>query len=292
MLWQLTVNGIIAGAVYALVGVGFALIYNVARFFNFAHGVVFTLGAYIAFLFTSVVQLPLLLALPMAVLLTALIGCGLDLVVFAPLRRKSSAPLVLLLSSLGIYIVLQNLISIAFGDDIKTIRSGGVGQRIALLGAQVTSTQIVIVLTSALVLVALIVFLRATKIGEAIRAVSSDPELAKVCGIESDRVVLCTFGIGSALAAIAGILVAFDVDLTPTMGLNALMMGIVAVIIGGIGSVPGVALGALLLGLAQHLGVWKISSQWQDAIAFVILLAFLLVRPEGFLGKSVGKARV
>ena len=101
-----------------------------------------------------------------------------------------------------------------------------------------------------------------------------------------------TFAIGSALAGIAGILVALDVDMTPTMGMNALMMGVVVVIIGGVGSIPGIALGALLLGFAQHFGVWKISSQWQDTIAFVILILFLLFRPQGFLGKKVKKVSI
>ena len=122
------------------------------------------------------------------------------------------------------------------------------------------------------------------------RAVANNPELARISGIESDRVILSTFALGSALAGIAGILVALDVDMTPTMGMNALMMGVVAVIVGGVGSIPGVALAALLLGMAQHLGVWYISSQWQDAIAFVILLTFLLFRPEGFMGKRVKTA--
>jgi branched-subunit amino acid ABC-type transport system permease component len=111
-------------------------------------------------------------------------------------------------------------------------------------------------------------------------------------GINSDRVIFWAVALGSVLAGIAGILVALDVDMTPTMGMNALLMGVAAVIIGGVDSLPGVALGALLLGMAQHLGVWKISSQWQDAIAFFILLMFLLFRPQGFLGKRVKKVSV
>ena len=124
------------------------------------------------------------------------------------------------------------------------------------------------------------------------RAVANDPELASVSGIDSGKVILLTFALGSALAGVAGILVAFDVDMIPTMGMNALMMGVVAVIIGGVGSIPGIALGSLLLGMAQHLGVWFISSQWQDAIAFAILLIFLLFRPQGFLGKKIKKANI
>ncbi|NQT94142.1 MAG: branched-chain amino acid ABC transporter permease [Lentisphaerae bacterium] len=290
MLWQLTINGVIAGAVYALVGIGFALIYNTAKFFHFAHGAVFTLGAYFTLVLANGLGLPLLLAFPIAVILAALLGCSLEMFVFASIRRKGGSPLVLLLSSLGLYVILQNLISICFGDGIKTLRTGVVKGGMELLGARITPVQVSIIAASVILLVTLVIFLRSTKIGKAMRATSSDARLADVCGINSGRVMVCAFGIGSALTAVAGILVALDVDMTPTMGLNALMMGIVAVIIGGRHSVLGIALGALLLGMAQHLGVWYIGSQWQDAIAFFILLAFLLVRPEGVMGKKLRKA--
>ena len=164
-----------------------------------------------------------------------------------------------------------------------------VEEGIHFFGARITPIQVTIIGVSLLLLVSCFLFLKYTKIGRAMRAVANNPELARISGIESDKVILLTFALGSALAGIAGILVALDVDMTPTMGMNALMMGVVAVIIGGVGSIPGVALGALLLGMAQHLGVWKISSQWQDVIAFVILLIFLLFRPQGFLGKKVKK---
>ena len=124
------------------------------------------------------------------------------------------------------------------------------------------------------------------------RAVANDAELARVSGINSGRMILWAFAIGSGLAAVAGILVALDVNMTPTMGMNGLMIGVVAVVVGGVESLPGTVLGALLLGFAQHFGVWAISSQWQNAVAFVVLLALLLVRPQGFLGKKVKKAVV
>jgi len=220
------------------------------------------------------------------------LGCLIDSFIYRPLRHKGSSPLVLLLASLGIYIVLQNVISMVFGDDAKTIRFGIVKEGINILGARITPVQITIIAVSLFLLLCCFFFLKYTKMGQAMRAVANNPELARISGIESDRVILSTFALGSALAGIAGILVALDVDMTPTMGMNALMMGVVAVIIGGVGSMPGIALGALLLGMAQHLGVWKISSQWQDAIAFVVLLMFLLFRPQGFLGKKIKKATI
>ncbi len=124
------------------------------------------------------------------------------------------------------------------------------------------------------------------------RAVANDPELAQISGIDTDRIILWTFAVGSALAGFAAILISLDIDMTPTMGLYALMMGMVAVIIGGTGNITGAACGGLLLGLAQHLGVWKISSKWQDSIAFFILLVFLLFRPHGFFGRKVKKIQV
>jgi branched-chain amino acid transport system permease protein len=292
MINQLILNGIIAGSVYILVAVGFAVIYRTVRFFHFAHGVVFTAGAYFTYLFKAWLSWPVIIAAPVSIGLCAMLGVIIETSVYRPLRHKGSSSLILLIASLGIYIVLQNIISMAFGDDTKTIRSGIVKEGINILGARITPVQITIIIASLLLLVSCFLFLKYTKKGQAIRAVAIDPELARVSGIESDRVILSTFALGSAMAGVAGILVALNVDMTPTMGMNALLMGVVAVIIGGIESIPGIALGALFLGMAQHLGAWNVGSQWQEAIAFAILLIFLLFRPQGFLGKKVKTATV
>ena len=292
MLIQLLLNGILTASIYSLIGLGFALIYNTTRFFHFAHGAVYTAGAYMVYAFNIKLGIPLAVSLPFAVIGSALLGILMELVVYRPLRRREANPLILLIASLGMYIVLQNLISLFFGDDTKTVRSGVVKEGINVLGAYITPVQISIIVVSALLVITTWLILTRTKTGKLMRAVANDPWLAEASGIDSDRVILATFAIGSALAGFAGILVSLDIDMTPTMGMNALMMGVVAVIVGGVGSIPGVVLGALLLGMAQHLGVWKISSQWQDAIAFVVLLTFLIFRPQGFLGKKISKVEV
>lgn len=292
MLIQLLINAIISSALLCLFALSFSLIFNLHKFFHFAHAAVFTFGAYFCLLFKVYLGLPMWLAVLLAVGCSGVLGCLMDVVVYRKLRRRKASPMILLLASLGMYIVLQNVVSMVFGDDTKSIRSGEVREGLNVFGARITPIQIGIILTSVVLVVGVAVLLRKTKFGKAIRAVANDPELASLSGIESRRVILWTFALGSALAGVAGILVALDVDMTPTMGMNALMMGVVAVVIGGVGSVSGVAMGALLLGLAQHLGVWKISSQWQDAIAFVILFLFLMIRPEGFLGKKVKKAKI
>lgn len=292
MINQLLLNALLAGSIYILIAVSFSLIYQTTRFFHFAHAVVFTSGAYFTYLFHKLLDFPIVISIPTAIGLAVLLGCGMEFSIYKPLRKKNASPMVLLLASLGLYIVLQNTISMVFGDDTKSIRSGVVREGLPVLGARVTPIQILIIVASIVLVILVAIWLRKSKTGKAMRAVANDQELAQISGINSDKVILWTFAVGSALAGVAGILVALDVDMTPTMGMNALMMGVVAVIIGGAGSIPGVALGALLLGLAQHLGVWKISSQWQDAIAFIILFLFLLIRPQGFLGRKVKKAEV
>ena len=289
MLIQVLINSVSAASVYALTALGFSLIYSTTRFFHFAHGAVYVSGPYFAYLFHSLIDVSLVFSLPLAVASSSILGIALEAFIYKPLRTKGSTSLILLLASLGIYIMIQNIISMIFGDDTKTLRSGIVREGIEFFGARITIIQLTIIIVCFVLLIACWILMKYTKIGSAMRAVASDPELALISGTDTDRVILFAFAIGSALAGIAAILISFDIDMTPTMGMNALMMGVVAVIIGGVGSIPGIALGALLLGMAQHLGVWKIGSQWQDAIAFVVLLIFLLFRPQGFLGKKVKK---
>ena len=289
---QFILNGLIAGSAYALVALSFVLIYLPTRFFHFAHGAVFAWGAYFAYTTHVLLKLPLWVAVPLAVLMSSGLGMLLEVRVYRPMRRRGATGLVLLLASLGLYVALQNLISMLFGDETKSLRSGEVVEGIAIFGARITPIQIWIVVVSLVSFAIILAVLKFTKFGKAFKAVSSDPELSLVRGINADRIIVAAFGIGSGLAGLAAILVALDVDMTPTMGLPALMAGVVAMIVGGIGSITGTLLGGILLGLAQHLGVWKIGSEWQDAIAFVILLMFLLFRPYGILGRPMKKVEV
>ena len=153
----------------------------------------------------------------------------------------------------------------------------------------ITDIQILILVVSCLLSVALFWFIKYTKLGKAMRAVSDDPVAANVVGINPERIILSSFAIGSALAGAAGILISFETNIEPTMGFSAILKGIIASIIGGIGSIPGAVLGGFFLGLAENLGIWKISAGWKDCIAFVILIIFLLIRPWGFLGTKTEK---
>ncbi len=291
MFTQVLINSIILAGIYVIVGIGFFLIYSTAKFLHIAHGVVITLGAYFMLLSVVWFRLPLGLAVIVSLVMTTLIGCSMELGFGRTFRKRGSSELVLLLTSLGIYIFLQNVISLVFGDETRSIRTGGVQEGINILGARITPIQVVTIFTSIVLVIALSIFFKKTKIGKAMRAVANDSVLADVSGINSNAIILWAFAISSGLAGIAGILVALDVDMTPTMGMNALMTGIIVVIIGS-GDISGIALGALLLATAQNCGAWFIGSQWQDAIAFVILVLFLLIKPQGFFGKKVQSASV
>jgi len=292
MLWQILANGFVAGSSYAIIALGFSLIYATARFFHFAHAAVYVVAAYVCYTVYVLAGAPLGFAVVLATLVACGLGALMEVGVYRPLRQRYAGTLVLLVASLGIYVVIQNVISLVFGDDIKSMRTGAVRVGIEVLGARVTPIQILTFGVAVILISTVGLVLAYTKIGRALRAVAEDPELARAVGIDAERCVIFAFAMGSALAAVAAILVAFDVDMTPTMGMNALLMGVVATIVGGVGSVPGAAAGGLLLGLAQHLGIWKIGSEWQDAIPFVILLAFLLFRPHGIFGRKLRKAEV
>lgn len=289
---QILINILVTASHILLIATGFSLIFYTARFFHFAHGIVFVSGAYLAFFLFTWLGLPLAVSIVLGISLCSVLGCLIELFVYRTLRKKGSSALIFLLTSLGVYIILQNTISMAFGDSTKMLRSNNVTEGLALCGARITSVQIISILVSLVLISLLTIYLNRTKIGICIRAVANDPDLANISGISSRKVFVWVFGIGSALAGLAGILVALDVDMTPTMGMNALMLGVVAVIIGGVSSISGITLGALLLATAQHCGTWFIGSQWQDTIVFVILVLFLLFKPEGFFGKKVKSATV
>lgn len=158
-----------------------------------------------------------------------------------------------------------------------------------ILGAVITDIQIMILVVSGLLAIALWLFIQRTKLGKAIRAVSDDPIAASVVGIYPERTIFASFAIGSALAGAAGILVSFETNIEPTMGFNAILKGIIASIIGGIGSIPGAMFGGFFLGIAENLGIYKIQSGWKDSISYAILILFLLLRPSGILGIKTGK---
>jgi branched-chain amino acid transport system permease protein len=296
MLRQLLLNGLISGSIYALVALGFSVIYRTVKFFHFAHGVVYAIGAYLAYSVLrtaySGVGTPAvwLLAILAGAIGAALLGILVDRLVYWPLRKHKAPNIVFLIASFGVFIFIQNLLQLIYGAQILSVRTGPVKEGHHVLGAVITDTQILILAVSIVLCISLWLFVQKTKLGKAMRAVADDPLAASVVGINPERIILAAFAIGSTLAGAAGILISLETNIEPTMGMNAILKGIIASIIGGIGSIPGAMFGGLFLGIAENLGIWKISAGWKDCIAFVILILFLLLRPGGIMGgKSLGE---
>lgn len=286
MFYQLLINSIISTSIYSLIALGFIIIYRTIKFFHFAHGVVYTAGAYFAYTFYIILHWNFAISIILAVILSSGLGLLIDRIVYLPLRKKNSANLIYLLASFGVFILLENLIALIFGNQILTLRTGEIKEGYQIFGAVITEIQIYILITAIVLMILLWLFIKKTKYGKAMRAVADNPLGANIAGINSDKIIMLSFVIGSALAGIAGILVSFETNIEPTMGFSALLKGIIACIVGGITSIPGAVLGAFLLGFAENFGIWQISAGWKDCISFGILILFLLLRPQGIFGRK------
>ncbi len=283
---QLIINSVIAGAIYALVALGFNLIYGATKFFNLAHGVMVAIGGYAVFYFAKTLGLNIYIVVILGVALTGLVGYGLDKLVYLPLRKRKASNMVLLVASLGAFTALQAIIAILFTSQFKTLSQNvGTQKLFEVFGGVITQTQLVILIAAIVVMAGLVLLLYKTQFGKAVRAISDDEEVARIVGINTNKIMGHVFFIGSAIAGLAGILVGFDTGIEPTMGLGLLLKGIIASIVGGVGNIYGGVLGAFLLGFVENFGIWKISGEWKDAIAFILLIIFLIFRPRGIMNK-------
>ena len=292
MILQIALNGIIAGTIYALIALGFTLIYRTVKFFHFAHGVVYAVGAYLAYSLFTLLNVNLIISFFLSIILVGLLGVGIDRIVYFPLRKHKAPNLIYLIASFGVFIFIQNLIQLIFGAQILTLRSGPIKEGHHILGTVITDIQILIISMSLALFFLCWIFIQKTKLGKAIRAVADDPTGARVVGINSEKVIMAVFAIGSVLAGAAGILISLETNIDPTMGFNAILKGIIASIVGGIGSIPGALFGGLFIGLAENLGIWKIQAVWKDTIAFAILIIFLLIKPSGIMGTKTDKEKL
>lgn len=285
---QLIVNGIIAGSIYALVALGLSMVYGILHFLNFAHGEMTMAGAYAFFLFYVMFGWPMWMAFILAIIAVAIVGIIIERLTFRPVRN--APPLTSLITSIGVSLLLQSLALIAFGANIRTVRSGTIPKGREFLSVIITDTQITIIIVSLVLMVGLYFFLKYAKIGKAIRAVSDNKSVAAILGISPNKVIMSIFALGSALAAIAGILVAYEQNLEPTMGTMLGIKAFAAIILGGVGSIPGAVLGGYAIGLAENLGIgisiagYSVPSGYKDAIAFIIMIIVLLFIPTGILG--------
>jgi len=287
LLLQLTINGLIAGSIYALVASGFSLIYGTNKFMHFAHGTSVVVAGYIIYTLFTQLNINFYLASILTLILSGLFGFGMYRLIYLPLQNRKASNVVLLMASIALLILLQNIIQMIFGADVKTLRLIKVSKGIDIFGAIITPLQIVIVAVALILLIGLYYFMKKSKLGRDMRAVADNKELASIVGINERRVVDYSFIFGSILAGIAGILISLEQNLEPAMGTTLIIKGFTGAVIGGITSVPAAVLGSYILGFAENFGIWYLPSGYKDAIAFSLLFLFLLFKPSGLFSKKV-----
>ena len=282
MFLQQLLNGLTTGSVYALIALGYTMIYGILGLINFAQGEIYMFGAFVTVLLLAGGQVNFFLAFTIGMAAAGLLGVVLERVAFRPLR--GSHPLVPLISAIGSSIFLQSLALLLFGPNDRPFPVQFTFSSVNLAGASVSALQVAILGAALGFMGLLVAFVRYTRYGKAIVACALDRDTARLMGINVDRMVALTFFIGSALSGAAGIMMAIYYNATyPRMGLLPGLKAFSAAILGGVGNIPGAILGGLLLGVAESLGAAYISSGYKDAIAFAILILVLLIRPQGIL---------
>lgn len=280
---QLATNGLISGSLYALLGVSWGLIFATTRTFHFAHALTLTLAVYAAVVSVAQWGAPLAAGFALAAVVGAVVGVLTEVLLYRPLRRVNASQLNIFLASLGFLIAGESLVLIAFGPDARPLP--GFPMAGVLLGpVAFTTIEGLWVGASWALIAALMLVLWRTRHGRAVRAVASNPELAQCVGVDPNRVFILVFAIGSGLVGLAGTLLALRDTASPTMGVHPILAGFIAVFLGGIGSIPGAAIGGILLGLAENMGGLVLPGHWQGVIAFVVLFLVLIFRPGGLLG--------
>lgn len=298
---ELIVYGIVLGSIISLGAIGLTLVYGIIRFANFAHGDLMSAGAYLSLFIISVVLawtgIPdstigpfsfgwrMVVAFPLSMIIVSGIAIGLDRLLYKKLRMKASSPVILAMSSLGASFIIRMIILILWGSDFLFYRPGVLRPAIELpLGVKIRPDQILILCLVSVLIAGLHFFLKKTRMGKAMRATSDNMELALVSGINTEHIIIWTWGIGGALAAAGGILYGIDVQLHPAMGWNFLIPLFAATILGTIGNMYGALIGGLIIGITQQVSTAVIMPTYKPAVAFIIMILILLIRPKGLFG--------
>lgn len=284
MLPQFLANTLLAAAIIILLGQGFALIYRISSFFHIAHGAVFTTAAYTLYALVELLSFNLIFATLIAVALASLLGAAIEGLIHRPLRKRNATPVVHLIASLGLYVATTNALALFFGDQTLRIYRHDVSEGISILGAHLTPVQLMTISAAVLVTAILAAVEYRTDAGLRYRAIESDTILARATGVRVDAVLSGSFFVGSAIAGLAGVLVALDIDVRPTMGFGPLLLAVVAVIVGGLSSTKGLVLAAVLITTIQNIIGWHLGQHWGEPAAFILLLVFLAFRPRGIFG--------
>jgi len=278
---QIAIYGAVISSIYALLAVGFTLIFGVARILNLAHGSFYALGAYGVYALTANAHLPLWLAAIISVLSVGSLGILIERVLVRPLRRSMLA---VLLITLAVALMVEQVLLLVFGSEARNVPSM-IDVTYHLLGVDISGQRLLALASSVVVLVGLWIFLQFTRVGSAILAVSQDAEAAQYMGIPSDRMYSIVMGVSAGMAAVAGVLVAPFQTVIPSMGLLPLVKAFAIVVVGGLGSIAGSIVGALLLGYSETIIAFEVSIEWSQIVSVAAVLVTLLIRPAGFFGR-------
>ena len=285
-LFSQAINGLQSGSIYALVALGYSMVYGIIMLLNFAHGDIIMVGAYVVWMATANFGLHPVVSILLAVAVSTLLGVTIEKVAYAPLR--SSPRLSLLITAIGISFLLENGFQLIFGAGAKVVPEFLSGPSLRLGGATVSFSAMVTLAVTVAIMIGLTLLVQKTRLGKAMRAVSEDMGAAQLMGINLNTTISFTFALGSALAAVASVLyLSSYAQASPTMGSMLGLKAFVAAVLGGIGSLPGAMLGGLVIGLAEALVSAVGLSVWKDGVVFAILIVVLLVRPSGLLGKHI-----
>ena len=285
MLLQFLINGIIIGSVYSLVALGFALVYNTTRIFHIAYAVLYMFCPYMLLVFYKELGLPLILSFLIAIFLTIVLSLLMEFIVYKPLSRKNSSNNIIMISSIGIMIIVINLVAMLFGNETKIINPD-ISETLTFGDIIITYTQTAQIFISALLLFIFLLFLKYSKFGIKTRGMRDDDVLCTVFGMDIYKMRVVLFTLSAIFAAVGGGLVAYDVGMDPYVGMPMLLNAVVALIIGGIGRFEAPIIGGFIIGILQSLSVWAFSARWEDAVTFTLLILFLLFRPQGLLGEK------
>ena len=286
MLAQFILNGLILGAIYANLALGFSLVYYTTRIFHMAYAVLYMISGYFLYTFFNQLHYSYIVSVLISLFITIAVSILIELIVYKPLVKRKATSDVLLISSLGAMVIIINLIALFYGNETKVIDSA-IAKSFVLGEIIITYPQIYQIGFSILFLLLFFILVHFTKLGIVIRAFKDDAELVKVFGLNISRTRIILFALSGFFAALSGVLMAQDIGIDPYIGLPMLLNAIVAMIIGGNGKFGAPVLGGFIIGILQALVVWKFSSNWQEAISFTLLIGFLIFRPQGIFGKKI-----
>ena len=287
-LIQTLISGLSLGSIYALIALGYTMVYGIAKMLNFAHGDIIMVGAYTVITSVLTLNLPPAVAILVSILVCVVLGVTIEFLAYRPLRQ--APPLSVLITAIGVSYLLQNLALLIFGSEQKATPTIFKLPTIELGGVYIDGITLITLVVTAIIMICLTLFIAKTRMGKAMRAVSEDKGAAELMGISVNRTITITFAIGSALAAVAALFYGMSyIYIRPTTGSMPGIKAFTAAVFGGIGSIPGAMLGGILMGVIEQLSKTYISTLWSDAIVFGVLVLVLVVKPTGLLGKKISE---